>query len=61
MQRFVATGADIIVGTPGRVEEFLLGKGKNAVSTKELEVLILDEADRWVHFPNLIKLSPEVT
>ncbi|EIM90127.1 DEAD-domain-containing protein [Stereum hirsutum FP-91666 SS1] len=46
VQRFVATGADIIIGTPGRVEEFLLGKGKNAVSTKELEVLILDEADR---------------
>jgi ATP-dependent RNA helicase DDX55/SPB4 len=28
------------------VEEFLLGKGKTAVSTKELEVLVLDEADR---------------
>jgi len=28
------------------MEEFLLGKGKAAVSTKELEVLVLDEADR---------------
>ncbi|KAH7914337.1 DEAD-domain-containing protein [Hygrophoropsis aurantiaca] len=46
VQRFLSTGADIIVGTPGRVEEFLLGKGRTAVSVKELEVLVLDEADR---------------
>lgn len=42
------TGADIIIGTPGRMEEFLLGKGRDVVSTKELEVLVLDEADRFV-------------
>lgn len=47
--RFLETGADIIIGTPGRVEEFLLGKGKDAVSVKELEVLVLDEADRCAH------------
>ncbi|KAI0831513.1 DEAD-domain-containing protein [Trametes gibbosa] len=46
VQRFLATSADIVIGTPGRVEEFLLGKGKNVVSVKELEVLVLDEADR---------------
>ncbi|KAJ7243412.1 DEAD-domain-containing protein [Mycena haematopus] len=46
VQRFTASGADIVIGTPGRVEEFLLGKGKNIVSVKELEVLVLDEADR---------------
>ena len=46
VQRFMSTGADIIVGTPGRVEEFLLGKGKSVVSAKDLEVLVLDEADR---------------
>ncbi|KAJ7063581.1 DEAD-domain-containing protein [Mycena amicta] len=46
LQRFTDSGADIIIGTPGRVEEFLLGKGKNVVSVKELEVLVLDEADR---------------
>ncbi|KAI0035944.1 P-loop containing nucleoside triphosphate hydrolase protein [Vararia minispora EC-137] len=46
VKRFLETGADIVIGTPGRVEEFLLGKGKNAVSTKELDILILDEADR---------------
>ena len=46
VERFLAQGSDIIIGTPGRVEEFLLGKGKTSVSTKELEVLVLDEADR---------------
>ncbi len=48
MERFLTQGSDIIIGTPGRVEEFLLGKGKASVSAKELEVLVLDEADRWV-------------
>jgi ATP-dependent RNA helicase DDX55/SPB4 len=47
VQRFLAIGADIVVGTPGRVEEFLLGKGRGAVDVKELEVLVLDEADRY--------------
>ncbi|PIL24178.1 transporter [Ganoderma sinense ZZ0214-1] len=46
VQRFLSTGANIVIGTPGRVEEFLLGKGRNVVSVKELEVLVLDEADR---------------
>ena len=46
IQTFLKTGADIVVGTPGRVEEFLLGKGQNVVNVKELEVLVLDEADR---------------
>lgn len=47
IERFLSTGADVVVGTPGRVEEFLLGKGKNVVSVKELEILVLDEADRY--------------
>lgn len=46
VQRFLETGADIVIGTPGRIEEFLLGKGKASVIVKELEVLVLDEADR---------------
>ena len=46
VERFLSTGADIVIGTPGRVEEFLLGKGKASVSVKELEVLVMDEADR---------------
>jgi ATP-dependent RNA helicase DDX55/SPB4 len=46
VRRFLDTGADIVIGTPGRVEEFLIGRGKTVVSVKELEVLVLDEADR---------------
>ena len=46
VQRFLSTGADIVIGTPGRIEEFLLGKGRVSVSVKELEVLVMDEADR---------------
>jgi ATP-dependent RNA helicase DDX55/SPB4 len=48
VSRFLETFADIIVGTPGRIEEFLLGKGSKHVSVKELEVLVFDEADRYV-------------
>ena len=60
---FYEGGADILVGTPGRLEEFLLGsssvgpksrKSETAVgvgSTKELEVLVMDEADRCGPFP----------
>lgn len=46
VQRFLETSADIVIGTPGRIEEFLLGRGAARVSVKELEVLVLDEADR---------------
>jgi ATP-dependent RNA helicase DDX55/SPB4 len=48
IKRFLSLGSDIIIGTPGRVEEFLLGKGRDLVNVKELEVLVLDEADRFV-------------
>ncbi|KAI9446382.1 DEAD-domain-containing protein [Lactarius indigo] len=43
VERFLAQGSDIVIGTPGRVEEFL---GKASVNARELEVLVLDEADR---------------
>lgn len=46
LTRFLSTNADIVIGTPGRIEEFLLGKGKDTVNARELEVLVLDEADR---------------
>lgn len=41
-------GPDILIGTPGRLQNLLVGKGstKSVVNAKELEVLILDEADR---------------
>ncbi|KAN0065127.1 ATP-dependent rRNA helicase spb4 [Thecaphora frezii] len=40
---FKDNGPDILVGTPGRLEELLTKKG---VKKNELEVLVLDEADR---------------
>ncbi len=43
-----------MIGTPGRVEEFLLGKGRNVVSVRELEVLVLDEADRYACHSSLL-------
>lgn len=69
IQQFKALSSDILIGTPGRLEEFLLGssslapakggkKGKTSIvarpsmgiksvaSVKELEMLVLDEADR---------------
>jgi ATP-dependent RNA helicase DDX55/SPB4 len=63
VSKFLETGSTILVGTPGRLEEFLLGSSsvgpKNAkadhnksksvsvvAKVKELEMLVLDEADR---------------
>lgn len=47
LQRFIALETPIIVGTPGRLEEFLQSRnGKAVVRTATLEVLVLDEADR---------------
>lgn len=57
---FLETGSSILIGTPGRLEEFLLGsssleshksnkpaKRVNVVaSCKALDMLVLDEADR---------------
>jgi ATP-dependent RNA helicase DDX55/SPB4 len=42
--KFRESGANILIGTPGRVEE-MLEKVKE-LNVKELEILILDEADR---------------
>lgn len=46
IKRFLFQGSDIVIGTPGRTEEFLLGKGRGIVNVKELDILVLDEADR---------------
>ncbi|KAI9477647.1 P-loop containing nucleoside triphosphate hydrolase protein [Coemansia mojavensis] len=44
------TGPDILVGTPGRLEDIICGRLKRGkktnVSAAKLEVLVLDEADR---------------
>ncbi|KAI9364274.1 P-loop containing nucleoside triphosphate hydrolase protein [Pilaira anomala] len=42
---FRQTKPRILIGTPGRLEE-LLTKSASLVNTKELEVLVMDEADR---------------
>jgi ATP-dependent RNA helicase DDX55/SPB4 len=47
VKRFLFQGSDIVIGTPGRIEEFLLGKGRGIVNVKELDILVLDEADRY--------------
>ena len=44
MAQFHATGANIVIATPGRFEEFVQNIAQ--ASFKALEVLILDEADR---------------
>lgn len=48
IKRFKDLGPDILIGTPGRLYELIVGRGndKSLVNTKELEILVLDEADR---------------
>jgi len=54
LQKFEEYGGNIVVGTPGRLEDLLMGKtagvtqkmNKLVSAMKRLEVLILDEADR---------------
>lgn len=53
-KRFREGGSDVIVGTPGRVEELLKRPG---VDAKGLEVLILDEADRLLDLGFLATLQ----
>jgi len=48
---YLQHGANVVVGTPGRIEAALargLGAGRQTVRAKELEVLVLDEADRML-------------
>ncbi|KAI8089933.1 P-loop containing nucleoside triphosphate hydrolase protein [Halteromyces radiatus] len=45
MVQFNKTKPRILIGTPGRLEEMLM-KSNKLINTKELEVLVMDEADR---------------
>ena len=50
---FFAQSSNILVGTPGRLASFLLGpRGLNAVRVGNLDVLVLDEADRLLSAPD---------
>ncbi|KAJ1526473.1 ATP-dependent RNA helicase ddx55, partial [Nowakowskiella sp. JEL0078] len=71
LNHLTETGANIIVGTPGRLNQFLSNftntssSGKGIMSTTSFEVLILDEADRLldmgfeVQLNNIIKRLPK--
>ena len=54
LQYFREYGPDILIGTPGRMEELLKRPG---VKTSELDVLVMDEADRLLDlgFTNVIR------
>ncbi|PWZ00287.1 DEAD-domain-containing protein [Testicularia cyperi] len=61
-RHFKDSGPDILIGTPGRLEELLSKKG---VRKSELEVLVLDEADRLLdlgfaeHLHRILALLPK--
>ena len=49
-------GAQLVVGTPGRILDHLL---KNALSLDHLKILIFDEADRMLSmgfYPDMVKI-----
>jgi ATP-dependent RNA helicase DDX55/SPB4 len=50
---FFGQGSNILVGTPGRLASFLLSpRGMAAVRVGNLDVLVLDEADRLLSAPD---------
>nr|CAG8482517.1 3050_t:CDS:10 [Entrophospora candida] len=57
IEKFKEIGPDILIGTPGRLHDLIVGRNTGSrnnntsnsisiVNTKELEILVLDEADR---------------
>ncbi|CAK9783409.1 DEAD-domain-containing protein [Cutaneotrichosporon oleaginosum] len=52
-ETFFAQASNILVGTPGRLASFLLSpRGMSAVRVGNLDVLVLDEADRLLSAPD---------
>ncbi|WVW80096.1 hypothetical protein I302_102069 [Kwoniella bestiolae CBS 10118] len=52
-ETFLSLGSNILVGTPGRLASFLLSpRGTSVVKVSELDVLVLDEADRLLSSPD---------
>ncbi|WWC60263.1 uncharacterized protein I303_102830 [Kwoniella dejecticola CBS 10117] len=52
-ETFQSLGSNILIGTPGRLASFLLSpRGLSVVRVSELDVLVLDEADRLLSSPD---------
>lgn len=50
---FLERSSNIIIGTPGRLANFLLApRGLSAIKVSNVDVLVLDEADRLVSSPD---------
>ena len=61
IKMFQKQGAHIVVGTPGRLDDLL--QRKNIFNAKELEVLVLDEADRLLDMgfeKNLVSIIRQI-
>lgn len=52
-ETFLSLGSNILVGTPGRLAAFLLSpRGQSVVKVNDLDVLVMDEADRLLSSPD---------
>ncbi|KAK8861532.1 hypothetical protein IAR55_002354 [Kwoniella newhampshirensis] len=52
-ETFLSLSSNILIGTPGRLASFLLSpRGMSVVRVSELDVLVLDEADRLLSSPD---------
>lgn len=60
LARIEEEGVNFVIGTPGRIEE-ILTKHSSLLSVKELEVLVLDEADRLLEMGFERSLSNIIT
>lgn len=59
ISQFVKNGAHFVIGTPGRIDDLL--KRTNVFNSKEVEVLVLDEADRLLDMGFEKQLSSIIT
>ncbi|KAG0337808.1 ATP-dependent rRNA helicase spb4 [Podila humilis] len=56
IEAFSQISPDILIGTPGRLEDILSQK-RSGINVKELEVLVLDEADRLLDMGFAVSLN----
>ncbi|GAM25139.1 hypothetical protein SAMD00019534_083140 [Acytostelium subglobosum LB1] len=57
IQRFTREGGNILIGTPGRLDEFMSRIDKGQLKTKQFEVLIMDEADRLLDMGFMLSIN----